>query len=200
MLARLVLRLVRCKPMAMVTFENPNHGSFKSNAVVQSLLRRPGWWMVAFDYCAMAREDYDGAILGPANRREGGLTALKTSVMVVYGIDDDPEEGLLRCAVKKCRMVVPGTKRHVLLICKPQGGFGTGQQKIEDGKRPIMPLGVYVHFLEKHFKWRQQCDGCAFYCYKCGKASGERQHLALCDTEGCNRVLETTKILNKRKF
>jgi hypothetical protein len=115
MLARLVLRLVRCKPTAMVTFENPNHGSFKSNAVVQSLLRRPGWWMVVFDYCAMAREEYDGAISGPADHREGGLTAQKTSVMVVYGIGDDPEEGLLRCAGKKCRMVVPGTKRHAVL-------------------------------------------------------------------------------------
>ena len=65
--------------------------------------------MVVFDYCAMAREDYDGAISGPADRREGGLTALKTSVMVVYGIDDDPEEGLLRCAGKKMSY---GRTRH----------------------------------------------------------------------------------------
>ena len=159
--------------------------------------------MVVFDYCAnkkdvlvvlvlvLARDKYDGAIWGPAGRREGGLTAKKTSVMVVYGIGDDPEEGLLRCAGKDCRMVVPGTNRHVLLICKPQGGFGTEQRKIEDGKRQIMPLGVYVHFLEKHFKWREQCDGHALYCYKCGKASGEQRHLALRDTAGCNRVQHT---------
>jgi hypothetical protein len=88
-----------------------------------------------------------------------------------------------------------GCARHeeacCAIICQPQGGFGDGQRKIEDGQRPVMPLGVYVHFLEKHFKWKQQCDGYAFYCYKCGKASGERRHLALCDTEGCNRVQHT---------
>lgn len=37
---------------ALITFESPKHGSFKSNAQVQAMLRVEGFWLVELDYCA----------------------------------------------------------------------------------------------------------------------------------------------------
>ena len=37
---------------ALITFESPKHGSFKSNAQVQAMLRIEGFWLVEMDYCA----------------------------------------------------------------------------------------------------------------------------------------------------
>ena len=37
---------------ALITFESPKHGSFKSNAQVQAMLRIGGFWLVELDYCA----------------------------------------------------------------------------------------------------------------------------------------------------
>ena len=37
---------------ALITFESPKHGSFKSNAQVQAMLRLEGFWLVELDYCA----------------------------------------------------------------------------------------------------------------------------------------------------
>ena len=36
---------------ALITFESPKHGSFKSNAQVQAMLRIEGFWLVELDYC-----------------------------------------------------------------------------------------------------------------------------------------------------
>ena len=37
---------------ALITLESPKHGSFKSNAQVQAMLRIEGFWLVELDYCA----------------------------------------------------------------------------------------------------------------------------------------------------
>ena len=37
---------------ALITFESPKHGSFKSNAQVQAMGRIEGFWLVELDYCA----------------------------------------------------------------------------------------------------------------------------------------------------
>ena len=47
----------------LITFESPRHGSFKSNAQVQAMLRIEGFWLVEMDYCA--DETLDGAVHGP---------------------------------------------------------------------------------------------------------------------------------------
>ena len=41
---------------ALITFESPKHGSFKSNAQVQAMLRIEGFWLVELDYCANRRD------------------------------------------------------------------------------------------------------------------------------------------------
>ena len=45
---------------ALSIFESPKHGSFKSNAQVQAMLRIEGFWLVELDYCA--GETLDGAV------------------------------------------------------------------------------------------------------------------------------------------
>ena len=37
---------------ALITFESPKHGSFKSNAQVQAMLRVARFWLIELDYCA----------------------------------------------------------------------------------------------------------------------------------------------------
>ena len=40
---------------ALITFESPKHGLFKSNAQVQAMLRIKGFWLVEMDYWPMRR-------------------------------------------------------------------------------------------------------------------------------------------------
>ena len=42
--------LHKCNDKALITFESPKHGSFKSNAQVQAMLRVEGFWLVKLDY------------------------------------------------------------------------------------------------------------------------------------------------------
>ena len=37
---------------ALITFESPKHGLFKSNAQLRAMLRIEGLWLVEMDYCA----------------------------------------------------------------------------------------------------------------------------------------------------
>ena len=57
---------------ALITFESPKHGSFKSNAQVQAMLRIGGFWLVELGYCAMADETLDGAVYGRAGGQSAG--------------------------------------------------------------------------------------------------------------------------------
>ena len=66
---------------ALITFELPKHGSFKSNAQVQAMLRVEGFWLVELDYCA--DETLDGAVHGPADNRQGGVQPKKSTVVLV---------------------------------------------------------------------------------------------------------------------
>ena len=63
---------------ALITFESPKHGSFKSNAQVQAMLRIEGFWLVELDYC-VADETLDGAVHDPADNRQGGVQPKKST-------------------------------------------------------------------------------------------------------------------------
>jgi len=188
-LCELVTDLTKVNPTVLATFENPRHGSFKEHELVQALIRRPGWHMAVFDYCAMAMESYDGKIAGPRERRVGGLTAQKPSVVVVHGTGDNPQSVMHQCRGRACRMVVPDTKHHVLVICGRSEGLRFGQRQIEESAKQIMPQGVYVQLLRCHFEWLFLRDGHDFRCYKCGQKEGE---LARCDSFGCTKVQHLT--------
>ena len=77
---------------AMITFESPKHGSFKSNAQVQAMLRIEGFWLVELDYCAMADETLDGAVYGPAGNRQGGVQPKKSTVVLTFAASFNPQE------------------------------------------------------------------------------------------------------------
>ena len=188
-LCELITDLTKVNPTVLATFENPRHGSFKEHELVQALIRRPGWHMATFDYCAMAMETYDGKIGGPKERRTGGLTAQKPSVVVVHGTDENPQSRMYQCRGRDCRMVVPGTKHHVLVICGRSEGLRFGQRQIEESAKQVMPQGVYIQLLRCHFEWLNLRDGHDFRCYKCGQREGE---LARCDSFRCTKVQHLT--------
>ena len=188
-LCEFVTELTMVNPAVLVTFENPRHGSFKEHELIQTLLRRPGWHLASFDYCAMALESYDGKIGGPKDKRVGGLTAQKASVVVVHSTGENPQSAMRKCQGRTCRMVVPGTKHHALVICGRSEGLRFGQRQVEESAKQIMPQGVYVQLLRCHFGWLNLCDGHDFRCYKCGLKEGE---LARCDSFGCTKVQHLT--------
>ena len=78
----------------LITFESPKHGSFKSNAQVQALLRVEGFRLVELDYCATADETLDSAVHGPADNRQGGVHPKKSTVVLVSGLGDDPQKDM----------------------------------------------------------------------------------------------------------
>ena len=54
--------LIRENDQILITFESPEHGSFKSNHQVQQRLLAWGWWLSKVDYCAVADVELDGAV------------------------------------------------------------------------------------------------------------------------------------------
>ena len=188
-LCKLITKLTRINPTVLATFENPRHGSFKEHELIQALIRRPGWHLATFDYCAMAMESYDGKIGGPQERRAGGLTAQKSSVVVIHSTGENPQPVMRQCQGQACQMVVPGTKHHALVICGRSKGLRFGQRQIDESAKQIMPQRVYVQLLQCHFEWLHLCDGHDFRCYKCGQQEGE---LACYDSFGCSKVQHLT--------
>ena len=89
---------------ALITFESPKHGSFKSNAQVQAMLRIEGFWLVELE---------------PVDNRQGGVVPKKGTVVLVSGLSDDPQKDMDKCPGYKCPMVVPGTNHHVVVLCQP---------------------------------------------------------------------------------
>tara|TARA_B110000027_G_scaffold96578_1_gene101977 strand:- start:445 stop:1812 length:1368 start_codon:yes stop_codon:yes gene_type:complete len=176
---------------AMITFESPKHGSFKSNAQVQAMLRIEGFWLVELDYCAMADETLDGAVYGPAGNRQGGVQPKKSTVVLVSGLGDDPQKGMDKCAGLKCPMVVPGTNHHVVVLCQPSSRkLHSGQRLVDVNRRSAMPMGVYARFMRLHLAWLQALDGTSFWCSKCGDGGGleDDDLLLVCDSVGCGRA------------
>ena len=106
----MAIKLMELNPTVFLTLENPRHGFFKEHEINRSLIRRPGWHLVHFDYFAMAMPEYDGEESGPWSARVGVLAAKKSSVAVVHRTGDIPQPDMLQCPGRTCRMVVPGTR------------------------------------------------------------------------------------------
>ena len=66
---------------AMITFESPKHGSFRSNAQVQVMLRIEGFWLVELDYCATT--DQRANDREECSRRRAQLCWYQASVMTL---------------------------------------------------------------------------------------------------------------------
>ena len=81
------------RPMGLCTFENPEHGNFKSQILVQDLLMQEGWMLFFTDYCAVA-----SAHLGD------GVQPKKRTIVLGYGLGEVGE--LPTCAGRFCPMVV----------------------------------------------------------------------------------------------
>lgn len=183
---KLAYWLTEVNPLCLITFESPARGSFRSQPEVQQALRLPNWWLLSGDYCANASEQYDGIVEGSTRNRKGGLWPQKPTVMLVHGIDWNFQ--LKSCAGKDCRMVIPGTKKHALVVCNNDGMI-RGQKTINDWQKAYIPLGLYIDVLHAHNDWIQGKDGYSAWCLKCGDGGSG---LIMCDNSHCHRVQHST--------
>ena len=72
---------------ALITFESPKHGSFKSNAQIQAMLRVEGFWLVELDYWPTRRcmgLFMDQRTIGEeeCNQRRARLCSYQASAMI----------------------------------------------------------------------------------------------------------------------
>ena len=174
--------MVEVNPNSLITFESPMHGNFKSQPEVQEALRKPNWWILHGDYCAMADEENDGLVQVKGKKVTGSLWPKKPTVVLAHGVSWDFK--LPSCKGTDCRMVIPGTNRHVLVICK-QDDMIKGQRQVDSSSKARIPLGMYMLILKNHAEWIQRNDGYSSWCLKCGEGGSE---LLMCDNSVCNRV------------
>lgn len=164
---------VRVQPKGFFTFENPEHGSFRTNNMVQDLLLKPQWMMFYVDYCSVA-----SSWLGDGDQPK------KRTVILAYGMGIEADLPL--CAGTECPMVVPGTMHHRLVVCNRSEGLQPGQSLIPAHTRSIIPKGLIELLLDKHFEWlADNADGYSAWCIKCGDGG---EQLLMCDGESCTRV------------
>ena len=183
---RLMVKLaewyVRVNPTGLFTFESPAHGSFKSQAEIQNLLAQEGWMLFLTNYCAAACPTLDGPVHEQEGKLLGAVWPCKSTVIVAFGLGD--AGSLPTCDGEGCRMMVPGSKHHAKVICSSSEGYKTNQSKVPALQKAQIPKGLFQAILDKHEDHSNQCDGSAFYCFKCGEGGD----MLICDTDGCKRV------------
>ena len=182
-MVRLAERYVQATPTGLFTFESPRHGSFKSQTDIQGLLASEGWMLFVTNYCAAACPFLDGMVYEKDGGLSGAVWPSKTTVIVAYGLGDKGE--LPQCLGSDCRMMVPGQTYHAKVICSTSQGFKPQQSRVKSEDKSMIPKGLFQAILNKHEEYKKQCDGSAFYCFKCGDGGEE---LLVCDTDGCPRV------------
>ena len=80
--------LIRENDQILITFESPEHGSFKSNHQVQQRLLGWGWWLSKVDYCAVSDIQLDGAVYEEGEGLGGGVWPKKTTIILHFGLGD----------------------------------------------------------------------------------------------------------------
>ena len=88
-------------------------------------------------------------------------------------------------------MLVPGTKVHRLLVCRP------ATQPLKKGQRVVLatenksriPLGVLQHLWNLHRQWIQYNDGAHTHCISCGSNQvAQEDQLLLCENDDCRHI------------
>ena len=190
-------QFIRVNPAILITFESPDHGSFRSNRQVQEKLLEDGWWLLRTDYCAAAMESLDGVVTVTTDRRldafglDGGVWPRKTTVMLTYGLGDlgCTEDLLPRCNPATCRMMVPNTQLHARVLCSNSESLEPGQLRVDRLSKSFTPKGLFFRMLEAYEQWQSKADGYSSWCAKCGEGGDD---LLICDRAGCGRVQHRT--------
>jgi hypothetical protein len=167
----------------LITLENPAQSSFVESPLVQVKLAEAEWVVIKGDHCAGADEDLDGIVTGPRLNRQGGLVSKKPTHFCCLNVEEDCT--LKSCDTDGCRMKVPGTKHHVLIVSNQAGKTRPGQ-RLAGARKAVIPLGVHSRIFVSHQQFLARRAGSRHLnkCTNCGK-SGD---LLNCSRQGCFRA------------
>ena len=101
-------------PKMLCSIEHPAHSTFELHPVVRQLLTLERWQLLTSSHCKTASEELDGRVTNQPNCT--ALFPMKMTNWLISGVP--PYAQLSKCA-QDCRMLVPGTKVHRELICRP---------------------------------------------------------------------------------
>ena len=170
----------------LITIEQPAHSVFRRHLTVKQLLYEGHWRLITSSHCSAATEQLDGIVTDDPWCE--ALFPRKNSIWLTSGV---PQWADLPQCNQNCRMLIPGTTVHRLLICRP------AKQPLRKGQRVLtsaeakgrIPLGVLQQIWELHQQWIQYNDGAHTHCITCGSDLQEKENqLFLCEQEGCKHV------------
>ena len=170
----------------LITVENPAHSVFDRHPKVKELLVGGHWRLLESSHCAAAREDFDGPVT--QHPQCPGLFPEKRTWWLTTGL---PRDAQLPQCNKDCRMLVPDTKVHRLVICQPtKHSLQKGQRVMRlTEPRAKIPLGAMHAIWTKHIAFKLKIDKSDKDCAICGGMDcWEENPLLVCDQEGCTRV------------
>lgn len=176
--------LKKDRPNRLITIENPENSSFTSHPSVRLAVAEGSFRLLYSHHCSAAAEDMDGPIAGPAEYRCPPVFPKKGSVWLTSGL---PRSATLPRCDSQCRMRIPGTNHHKLVICAPSDRqLHEGQRKLtEKASRSRIPLGTFRSILDLWKEALEKLDGFQEACAKCGNTTGE---MICCDSTRCDRI------------
>ena len=134
-------------PTAMISVENPWSGYFKEHHAVQETISEEEFWMIRADLYAAACETVDGHVyVDSRGKIQGAAFPMKPTALLIRGILPFPAQPP-RCEGTSCRMKLPDTKSHGLLVQKrspmAQGKSAKGRKRTKSGRMRISGADVY---------------------------------------------------------
>jgi hypothetical protein len=176
--------LKRDRPDRLITIENPENSSFTAHPSVRSAIAEGSFKLLYSHHCASAAQELDGKIAGPEDYRCPPVFPKKGSVWLTSGL---PRTATLPRCNSQCRMMIPETNHHRLVICAPtERSLHEAQKKLaEKTSRSRIPLGLFRTIWSLWVDAAEKEDGFQERCSKCGDPTGE---MLCCDTAGCDRI------------
>ena len=171
----------------LITCENPEHGVFTRHSTVRALYSTDRWQLLFSSHCASACPNLDGPV--DPNTDTPGLFPQKDSVWLVANM---PVDSSLPQCKNACRMRIPSTSLHRLVVSRPASRHlhpGQSVLRTDDPRRSMLPLGIMQHLWRQHLTWISRTDTSDTHCSICGQSSSSSDDpLIICDSQGCQRV------------
>ena len=139
---RLIEKVLREAPTALVVIENPRSKAFPRLPGVQRVLRKPGWQLTVGSHCSNA------------DRVDGGPWPKKDTMYLTYGAEcralGDERDFELRQCHYDCPWLLEDTGRHALVLCTNTANLE--EQRVESNamRKGVVPTGVFRRLLESH--------------------------------------------------
>ena len=182
-----LLEQIRARaPGILITCENPRLSIFDRHLTVRSLINTGKWCFYYSSHCKTATANLDGKVT-PDNRCPN-MFPQKDSIWLITGLQR--HDTLSECR-GDCRMLIPDTQLHFLIICRPAAGLRHPLQRVMsmNEQRGRIPLGAMHEIFAKHQTYRALNDLSDKACARCGSAEEEEGNpLLICDEPGCTKI------------